>query len=52
MGLAQALVGGINELVLSAVESAEVPAPEMAAAILALGDTVTDLAVAVLDAQS
>lgn len=51
VGLAQALVGGINELVLSAVESAEVPAPEMAAAILALGDTVTDLAVAVLDAQ-
>ena len=50
--VAQALVGGINELVLEAVESAERPAPEMAAAILALGDTVTDLAVAVLDAQS
>ncbi|WP_433801143.1 TetR/AcrR family transcriptional regulator [Actinomycetospora sp. CA-084318] len=48
-GVAQALVGGINELVLEAVESADVAAPEMAVAILALGDTVTELGTAVLD---
>lgn len=48
-GVAQALVGGINELVLEAVESADVPASAMAEAILALGDTVTELGVAVLD---
>ncbi|GAA4853756.1 TetR/AcrR family transcriptional regulator [Actinomycetospora corticicola] len=48
-GVAQALVGGINELVLEAVESADVAAPQMAEAILALGDTVTELGVAVLD---
>lgn len=48
-GVAQALVGGINELVLEAVESADVPASSMADAILALGDTVTELGVAVLD---
>lgn len=48
-GVAQALVGGINELVLEAVESADRTAPEMAEAILALGETVTELGVAVLD---
>ena len=48
-GVAQALVGGINELVLEAVESADVTAREMAEAILALGDTVTELGTAVLD---
>ncbi|MCD2188366.1 TetR/AcrR family transcriptional regulator [Actinomycetospora soli] len=48
-GVAQALVGGINELVLEAVESADVTAREMADAILALGDTVTELGTAVLD---
>ncbi len=50
--LAQALVGGINELVLAAVESADresVAAADIAAEILALRDTVTDLAVAVLE---
>ncbi|MCD2193408.1 TetR/AcrR family transcriptional regulator [Actinomycetospora endophytica] len=49
--LAQALVGGINELVLAAVESADregVAPADIAAEILALRDTVTDLAVAVL----
>jgi AcrR family transcriptional regulator len=49
--LAQALVGGIDELVLAAVESAdrEQIAPEaIAAEILALAETVTDLVVAVL----
>jgi AcrR family transcriptional regulator len=49
--LAQALVGGINELVLAAVESAdreEVAPADIAEEILALRDTVTDLAVAVL----
>jgi hypothetical protein len=50
--LAQALVGGINELVLAAVESAdreEVAAAEIAEEILGLRETVTDLAVAVLE---
>ena len=50
--LAEALVGGINELVLAAVESADregVAAADIAADILALRDTVTDLAVAVLE---
>ena len=50
--LAQALVGGINELVLAAVESAdregEVAPADIAEEILGLRDTVTDLAVAVL----
>ncbi len=51
--LAQALVGGINELVLAAVESAdreEVAPAEIAEEILALRETVTDFAVAVLGA--
>ncbi|MDL5154569.1 TetR/AcrR family transcriptional regulator [Actinomycetospora termitidis] len=48
-GVALALVGGINELVLEAVESPDVPASAMADAILALGDTVTEIGVAVLD---
>jgi AcrR family transcriptional regulator len=50
--LAQALVGGINELVLAAVESAdreEVAPASIAEEILGLRDTVTDLAVAVLE---
>lgn len=49
--LAQALVGGINELVLAAVESADredVAPDDIAEEILALRGTVTDLAVAVL----
>jgi AcrR family transcriptional regulator len=50
--LAQALVGGINELVLAAVEAAdregEVAPADIAEEILGLRDTVTDLAVAVL----
>lgn len=49
--LAEALIGGINELVLAAVESAdsaEVAAGETAAEILALQGSVTDLVVAVL----
>ncbi|NMO92127.1 TetR/AcrR family transcriptional regulator [Actinomycetospora sp. TBRC 11914] len=52
--LAQALVGGINELVLAAVESAdreEVAAARIAEEILGLRDTVTELAVAVLARQ-
>ncbi len=52
LALAQALVGGINELVLAAVESAdrEEVAPEaIAEEILGLRETVTDLAVAVLE---
>jgi len=53
--LAQALVGGINELVLAAVESAdrqEVAPATIAEEILGLRDTVTDLAVAVLTGPS
>ena len=49
--LAEALVGGINELVLAAVESAdreEVDPARIAEDILGLRDTVTDLAEAVL----